>query len=179
MALLGGRQALVLVLYLVLVLPVIAVFAWVAVRARRQEDFGHLQHAAYTLRAWWFRVLLLLLAVSFAAAVAALPYPWAVQAQGARAVPVTARQFSFDMPDQLPANQQLDFQVTSADVNHDFGIYDPAGHLIAQVQAMPTYTNQLYLTFRTPGVYTIRCLEYCGIAHSGMQRTFTVVATGR
>jgi cytochrome c oxidase subunit 2 len=123
-------------------------------------------------------VLLFILVVSFAAALAALPYPWAVQAQGARAVPVTARQFSFDMPDQLPANTPLDFQVTAADVNHDFGIYDPAGHLIGQVQAMPSYTNQLELTFTTPGVYTIRCLEYCGIAHSGMERTFTVVAAG-
>lgn len=176
---LAGRQTVVLALYLVLALPVIGVFLWVAVNSRRQRDFPKLQHTAYTLRAWWFRVLVVLLAVSFAAALTALPYPWAVRAEGAQAVPVTARQFSFDLPDQLPANRSLEFQVTSADVNHDFGIYDPAGQLIAQVQAMPTYTNRLDLTFSVPGVYTIRCLEYCGVAHHGMERTFTVVASGR
>jgi cytochrome c oxidase subunit II len=176
MALLAGRQALVLALYIVILVPVLAAFLWVAVNARRQRDFGELQHSAYALRGWWFRVLFLILAVSFGVALTALPYPWAVRAEGALAVPVHASQFSFDMPDQLPAHHLLDFEVTAADVNHDFGIYDPSGRLIAQVQAMPTYTNRLYLTFQTPGVYTIRCLEYCGIAHHVMQRTFTVVA---
>lgn len=179
MALLSGRQALVLALYVAILVPVVAVFLWVAVNARRQEDFPHLQHAAYTLRAWWFRVLLVILVVAFAAALTALPYPWAIRAEGAMAVPVVARQFAFELPDQLPADRVLDFEVTSADVNHDFGIYDPSERLVAQVQAMPSYTNRLYLTLHTPGVYTIRCLEYCGIAHHVMQRTFTVVAAAR
>ena len=55
------------------------------------------------------------------------------------------------------------FDVTSIDVNHGFGLYDPDGHLIGSVQAMPGYHNQLDLTLDEPGVYRIRCLELCGL----------------
>ena len=37
------------------------------------------------------------------------------------------------------------FDVTSVDVNHGFGVYDPNGRLIGSVQAMPGYTNELEL----------------------------------
>jgi heme/copper-type cytochrome/quinol oxidase subunit 2 len=41
----------------------------------------------------------------------------------------------------------VEFQVTSADVNHGFGIYDRSGRLLAQTQAMPGITNRLVYTF--------------------------------
>jgi cytochrome c oxidase subunit 2 len=70
--------------------------------------------------------------------------------------------------------ETVDFAVTSLDVNHGYGLYDPAGVLIAQVQAMPEYVNHLIVTFRLPGTYIVRCLEYCGQLHQVMEVTFTV-----
>jgi cytochrome c oxidase subunit 2 len=61
------------------------------------------------------------------------------------------------------------FDVTAADVNHGFGIYDPHGRLIGSVQAMPGYHNRLDLTLDEPGAYRIRCLELCGFYHSTME----------
>ena len=62
----------------------------------------------------------------------------------------------------------------SFDVNHDFGIYDAAGRLLGQVQAMPGYTNHFVYVFQAPGAYTVRCLEYCGLGHHMMTASLTV-----
>jgi cytochrome c oxidase subunit 2 len=157
---------------------VLAVFLWVLGNARRQQDFPEVQAHAYMLRGWWFRVLLLLIAGALGVSFAALPYPWIVAAAHRSALPikVTAHQFTFSMPARLPANRLLEFEVTSSDVNHGFGIYDAEGQLLGQVQAMPDYVNRLYFTFPHPGVYTIRCLEYCGIGHDAMFKTITAVS---
>jgi cytochrome c oxidase subunit II len=74
----------------------------------------------------------------------------------------------------LPAGKLIEFDVSATDVNHNFGIYDSAGTLIAQVQAMPGYTNRLFHTFDLPGRYYVLCLEYCGIAHHLMNNEFEV-----
>jgi cytochrome c oxidase subunit 2 len=60
------------------------------------------------------------------------------------------------------------------DVNHGLGLFDPSGRLLTQVQAMPGYSNRLIHVFETPGAYTVRCLEYCGIAHHAMMTTLSV-----
>ena len=74
----------------------------------------------------------------------------------------------------VPAGTRVRFDVTSVDVNHGVGLYDPRGRLVGSVQAMPGYHNLLDLTLRRPGVYRIRCLEYCGLNHATMESTFTV-----
>jgi len=178
---LAARQTLVLVLFVVMAVGILASFLWVLRNARRQQPYPDVQAGAYVLRGWWFRVLLLLIVVALAVSFATLPYPWAVAAAGrpALTVPVTAHQFSFSMPTTLPANRLLEFEVTSSDVTHGFGIYDARGQLLGQVQAMPGYVNRLYFTFPHPGNYTIRCLEYCGIAHDVMLQTITVSAPGQ
>jgi len=81
-------------------------------------------------------------------------------------VEVVGRQFSWYMNStKVPADVLVAFLVTSADVNHGFGIYDEkTGKLIAQVQAMPGYVNELIVTLK-PGKYRIVCMEYCGIGH--------------
>jgi cytochrome c oxidase subunit 2 len=74
----------------------------------------------------------------------------------------------------LPVNKSVEFEVSSKDVNHNFGIYNSAGELIAQVQAMPDYTNRLFYRFNRPGHYYVLCLEYCGVAHHVMNAEFDV-----
>ena len=74
----------------------------------------------------------------------------------------------------LPVGKLIEFDVSAIDVNHNFAIYDSAGTLIAQVQAMPGYANRLFHTFDVPGRYYVLCLEYCGIAHHLMNTEFEV-----
>ena len=74
----------------------------------------------------------------------------------------------------LPTGKLVEFEVSSKDVNHNFAIYNSAGELIAQVQAMPDYNNRLFYTFNMPGHYYVLCLEYCGVAHHAMNTEFDV-----
>jgi len=59
-------------------------------------------------------------------------------------------------------------------VNHGFGIYDPHGHFVVQVQVVPGKTQKLVHTFSTPGRYRILCLEFCGLDHHLMQTVLVV-----
>lgn len=69
---------------------------------------------------------------------------------------------------ELPVGKTIEFQVTSADVNHGFAIYGPDMKILTQTQGMPGVTNVLRYTFEQPGTYRILCLEYCGVAHHTM-----------
>jgi cytochrome c oxidase subunit II len=71
----------------------------------------------------------------------------------------------------VPVGKTIEFDVTSGDVNHGFGIYDDAGHLLTQTQAMPGYTNRLRYRFTKAGVYHVLCMEYCGFGHHLMTTT--------
>ena len=67
---------------------------------------------------------------------------------------MTGGQFFWSLvPGRVRAGTRVRFDVTSIDVNHGFGIYDPNGHLVGSVQAMPGYHNKLDLTLDRPGVY--------------------------
>jgi cytochrome c oxidase subunit 2 len=168
---LGERQTLVLVLFSILAAIVLGVFALVAVQSGRRQDYHEVQPRAYTLRAWWFKLLLALCAVGFATSLFSLPY--AAQAgpprRDAIQVQVKGLQWAWILSkDRLPAGRLIEFNVTAEDVNHGFGIYSPRGVLLGQVQAMPGYMNHLYFRFPAPGVYLVRCMEYCGAYHPDM-----------
>jgi cytochrome c oxidase subunit II len=84
-------------------------------------------------------------------------------------VRVLARQWAWTFSqNKVPARVPVEFDVTSDDVNHGFG-------LVAQTQAMPGYTNQLIFTFNEPGTYLVRCLELCGAPHFAMQSQIMVI----
>lgn len=74
----------------------------------------------------------------------------------------------------LPVNKDIEFIVTSKDVNHNFAIYNSKGELLTEVQAMPGYVNKLHHTFSEKGDYKILCLEYCGLAHAFMVGTIHI-----
>ncbi|MEO9514444.1 MAG: cytochrome C oxidase subunit I [Paracoccaceae bacterium] len=91
-------------------------------------------------------------------------------------VNITSGQWWWDTDTtEIPMGQQVEFRVTSEDVNHGLGIYDKDMRLVVQVQAMPTYTNKIVHTFETPGTYRILCMEFCGIAHHDMVSEFEVL----
>ncbi|MCG8490523.1 MAG: hypothetical protein MI743_02815 [Sneathiellales bacterium] len=76
----------------------------------------------------------------------------------------------------VPLNKEVEFRITSEDVNHGMGIYNSDFQLIGQAQGMPGYTNKLVMVFDKPGTYQVLCLEFCGVAHHDMINEFEVVA---
>jgi cytochrome c oxidase subunit 2 len=148
----------------------------------RVEAWEGVYGRATVIRRRWFIGLLVFAIVVFALSMTWLPYGFVRAAQlpgEATAVAVTAQQFSFEMdPECLPADAPIEFAVQSADVTHGFSIYDPAGNIVGQVQAMPGYTNTLRLSLPEPGTYQIICNELCGSGHSFMQRTVSVGGCG-
>lgn len=152
------------------------VFLVIARRGGREVEFERVHDVGYWLRNRWLAVLVVFGVVVLGISLFDLPYASGGSA-GRTVVTVKSGQFFWSLqPAQVPAGTRVRFDVTSIDVNHGFGLYDPDGHLIGSVQAMPGYHNKLDLTLREPGVYAIRCLEYCGLSHSTMESTFTVAA---
>lgn len=140
--------------------------------------YEEVAHRGYQVRAVWFGVLTLTLALLLTAGLQFYPYPSvraAALGQPDVEVKVAAVQYAWKFePDRVPAGRVIVFAVSSEDVNHGFGVYGPDGSLVGQVQAMPGYTNRLWLRLDRPGTYRIRCLEYCGVGHSVMTGSFTV-----
>ena len=107
-----------------------------------------------------------------------LPYPGAGGGE-AQVVEVSAHQWYWQLStNTVLANRPVSFEVSSADVNHGFGIYNEERQLLAQVQAMPEHPTRLTYTFEEPGSYLILCLEYCGLVHHGMAATLNVTEEG-
>ena len=170
----GGPQVAVGVVFLVLALLLVAVFTTIALHAQREVPLEQVQARGYSLRNRWIAFLAALLVVSVGAAALLAPYPSGA-AESRTVVKVTAGQFfwSFDPPQVAPGSR-VRFDVTSVDVNHGFGLYDPHGVLLGSVQAMPGYHNRLDLTLSQPGRYRVLCMEFCGVKHHVMQATFVV-----
>ena len=169
------RGPVVLVWFLILAGAAVLVMLGVALSTRMpplaQSD---VTRQGYAFRRVWLMVLGVAIIASFALSLPSFPYPTASQSRTLPHYAVVAQQFSFRLPPTIPINTDVIFDVTSKDVNHGFGIYDPNDELVAQVQAMPDYTNHLPVRFSIPGTYTIRCLEFCGVAHHVMQASFEV-----
>jgi cytochrome c oxidase subunit 2 len=158
-----------------------AVFVGVAAGAQVPlVNYGPAIASAYRLRLWLFVLALIILIGANYRALGDLPYisnPAAQSAVAMKRVDATGEQWSWTVtPASFVVGQTAEFYVTSKDVNHGFGLYDPHMHIVAQTQAMPGYTNVLRYTFREPGTYQVLCLEYCGLVHHEMRTEITVAA---
>jgi cytochrome c oxidase subunit II len=172
----GQPQVAVGIVFAVLATLLVAIFVVVARSARADVAYEQVQRVGYRARRYWLTTLV---AVGVAVIVVTFFYlPYASgSTTGRTVVKVTGGQFFWSLaPSRVRAGTPLRFNVTSIDVNHGFGLYDPHGHLVGSVQAMPGYHNELDLTLTIPGTYQIRCLEFCGLNHAVMEGTFTVLA---
>jgi len=171
----GDPQIAIAAVFAALAFLLAGVFLVIGVQAGSEVAFERVHRVGYWLRKRWLVLLLVVGVLAVGISLFDLPYA-SGNAAGRTVVKVTAGQFFWSLvPGQVPAGTQVRFDVTSVDVNHGFGLYDPRGHLIGSVQAMPGYHNDLDLNLTEPGVYRIRCLEYCGLNHSTMDGSFTVV----
>ncbi len=164
---------LILELFLIIAAAAIAVMIFVALYgANRPAPQGVVSAKGYAIRRYWFWTVLVVAVAGFIVTIPRFPYGTARTI--GRHYAVIAQQYSFALPPSVPADTPVVFDVTSRDVNHGFAIYDPQGRLVGQVQAMPSYVNHLPFRFHARGRYTVRCLEYCGIAHAAMEGGFQV-----
>jgi cytochrome c oxidase subunit 2 len=156
---------------------VVAVALFVAMNARESIPGG--SAAIYGVRTYYAGALLAVLVVGLAVSLPHAPYAALLEAKPSMYVDVVGRMWSWEIrpagdasgapsPLVLPVGKIVEFAVTSADVNHGFGLYDDGGHLLAQTQAMPGYVNHLRYVFDRPGRYHVVCLEYCGLVHHAM-----------
>jgi cytochrome c oxidase subunit 2 len=155
-------------------------FLYVIYQAGKPADAAEARRAhktANTLRGGLFLVLLVLFVGISYATLRQFPIPPQHSALNAsQVVDVVGGQWSWTLSQTtFKAGVPIEFRVSSGDVNHNFSLYAPDGRIAIQTQAMPGYVNTLLYTFRTPGTYKIRCLEYCGIGHDVMTTDIRVV----
>lgn len=118
-------------------------------------------------------------------------YGWVVledieePASDALVVDVTGEQFtwSFAYPDDeggapvrsnellLPVDRQVDFKINTEDVIHSFWV--PAFRL--KSDTVPGITTEIRVTPSEEGTYDVVCAELCGIGHSTMRQSVTVL----
>ena len=151
------------------------VFLFVLARSTRERDYADVQPRAYAIRKRFFYVLLAGFFLVPALTLRELPY--SPDRSRAEIVEVSAHQWYWVLSEtDFKTNHPIIFRVVSEDVNHGFGIYDDANRLIAQVQAMPGYVNEIAIEFERPGSYKVMCLEYCGLVHHSMLAALEVTS---
>lgn len=168
---------------------IVSIVLFLIFTSSKVEEKMEAKHKVYSVRGKYFFILVLVILIGLITSFRFLPYQ-SFQSKPDKVVTVVAMQWAWKMGEgitnkspmdfvgegeiTLPVNQHIRFIVTSADVNHNFAIYNPSGLLIAQVQAMPQYHNELEHLFTEKGDYHILCLEYCGMPHAYMIGTIHV-----
>ena len=168
---------------------VVAVVVFLMTTSSIDEDKNSAKHKTYKMRGRYFFGLIVVLIIFLFMSLRFLPYH-RFQNNPDEEVTVVGTQWAWKMAPgvsnqnpaeftgtgeiNLPVNKRIEFIVTSSDVNHDFGIYNDKGVLLAQTQAMPGYHNKLQYQFTQKGNYSILCMEYCGSVHSFMMGTLHV-----
>jgi cytochrome c oxidase subunit 2 len=169
----GEPQVAVAIVFGVLALAIVGIALAVAVHAKTDVPYEDVSRKGYRFRRPWLAFLtgLLVLVVGFSFFL----LPYASGGSPSTRVKVSGGQFYWTIdPAVLPAHTEIRLDVTSVDVNHGFGIYDPDGRLVGSVQAMPGYVNDLRIEFDKVGQYRVRCFEYCGLSHHNMVASFRV-----
>ena len=168
----ASTQIVGLIALCVLTAIIVAMFVVVARSSRRDVPFDRVRDVGYRARRWWFALLAAFVVGSTALSVVGAPY---ASGSGGRVVHVVGRQFGWSLDQsRFRVHETVVFDVTSGDVNHGFGLYNPRGEMIGSVQAMPGYHNRLSVTLDQVGRYTIACMEFCGFDHHLMMTTFQV-----
>ncbi|GIK77460.1 MAG: cytochrome C oxidase subunit II [Acidobacteria bacterium] len=169
-----GFQIAVAVVFALIAVSLALFFAFAARQAGREMSLEAVTEAAYRARPLWLAFLAIVLGTIVCVTLFFTPYRPDTAAASAT-VKVVGGQFYWTMdPKSVPAGSDVIFEVTAADVNHGFGVYNPTGQLIGNVQAMPGYTNDLELSLDEPGTYLVSCLEFCGLKHHDMAAEFEV-----
>ncbi len=123
----------------------------------------------------WLVIMIVVLFALLMGTIFYVPYGDTAGPRG-QVVRVTGVQFAWaiDAPQPIVTGRPVAFFARSRDVAHGFGVYNPNDVLIFQAQVVPDHEQKIVHTFTEPGVYTVRCLEFCGAGHHLMKSTFVV-----
>ncbi|MGN2393196.1 cytochrome C oxidase subunit II [Pelomicrobium sp. G1] len=102
----------------------------------------------------------------------------ATSGQPLQEIDVTAKSWVYEISNRrIEAGHPVRFSGKSSDTQHGFAVYHPDGRMLFTMMLMPGLTRPTTLvhTFKEPGRYKVRCLEYCGIAHHAMLDELIVV----
>lgn len=181
------NQQSILILFYVLTGIATLVFTYIYLSSKKVEQSDHSLTNPLKKRFLFLLILFVILTIFASVTIPKSPYYLFADEIPAKVIHVSTMQFAFLMSEkaidsknpsseaiEIPANELVEFRVSSIDVNHGFAIYNPDNRLITQTQAMPGYVNRLRYKFSEPGTYNIFCLEYCGMAHQAMRSSFTV-----
>ena len=169
----NSTAVLIAVSYGIVVVIGVALFLFLWRSTRSPQDIDESRRARQE-KGWLVVVLLGLLALLFAT-IFLTPYGESAP-PGSQVVTVQAQQFAFLIsPSTVRAGRPVEFQLTSKDVNHGFGVYTEDDVFVLQAQVVPDFTTKVVHTFDEPGRYKVLCLEYCGLNHHGMVGQFRVV----
>lgn len=167
---------------ILLEIPFVTIFLYVIFR----KSFVNQEPATTTKRKlrqmeglWITSVVVIFIAIN----VASIKYIPTVRAsqpdtENVQVVDVTATSWSYDISDrEYELGQTVRFSIKSMDTMHGFAVYHPDGRMLFTTMLVPGLKNptSIVYKFTEPGIYKVRCLEYCGIAHHAMQDQLTVV----
>lgn len=102
----------------------------------------------------------------------------ATTGQALHEIDLTARSWAYEISErQIKTGSTVRFSGKSSDTMHGFAVYHPDGRMLFTMMLMPGLSKPTTLvhTFKEPGKYKVRCLEYCGIAHHAMKDELLVV----
>jgi cytochrome c oxidase subunit 2 len=125
----------------------------------------------------WLVIMVVVLFALLMGTIFYVPYGDTAGARG-QFVRVTGVQYAWavDVAQPIVVDRPVTFVARSRDVAHGFGVYNPKDTLIFQAQVVADHDQKIVHTFTDPGVYTVRCLEFCGSGHHLMSTTFEVKA---
>jgi cytochrome c oxidase subunit 2 len=160
-------------------------YAIIRYRQRSPDEMPEQVHGNRSLEITWTVLSFLIIAVLFVLTARALQTDYQVEADSEDTTPdltvhVTGYMFNWDYEYFLgdgektdvittkyltiPANRNVLLEITSSDVQHSFWVPKLAG----KVDAVPGYTNTMWLKVSEPGTYHGQCAEYCGLNHYAM-----------
>ncbi len=155
----------------------IIIYIVIKFRARSDDDAPVQVHGNAKAEITWTVIPALLLAVIGVFTVVTV-FDINERAAGADVlkVKVTGHQWwwEYEYPDQkiitanelvIPTGRQVELELTSADVIHNF--WPPK--LAGKVYAIPGRLNYMRVEADTPGDYSGQCAEYCGLSHANMR----------
>ncbi|MCB0876278.1 MAG: hypothetical protein R2718_05780 [Solirubrobacterales bacterium] len=124
---------------------------------------------------YWGVAVVCFMVALLAGTIFSVPYWTSDAAEPEQTVDVTGRQYAWTIdPPRIESGVETEFVLHAEDVSHAFGLYDPSGKLIKQVNVLPGITQLLTATLDEPGTWRVRCLEYCGLDHHLMETTLEV-----
>jgi len=160
-------------------LPFLIGFLWIVVsRVRSPRDTSAARIS--TAKTAWMSAVVVLFVLANVASIKFIPAVATAWEQSHEKnianVDVTAQSWYYDISQrEFTVGQAVRFTAHSTDTVHGFAIYNPGGNIIFTMMLIPgAGTSSLIHRFDEPGIYKIRCLEYCGVSHHEMNDTLTI-----